>query len=664
MPRFTILSLALVLLTLFSWLSFKRKEWRLSTTFLQSKYALCFWVFLFSGLLASFLAINPVEAYWMIAKDFLFMALMILLPAVFEYLSNWQAYFFKGFLVAVLMSSLIGFYQLKQEVDLITVQDLDLYSLNSTFSHRNLWAAFLVLSLPFIAYSLYSFRNFWRVLGIILLANNLFWIYFLESRSSWLALGVFGISFILFWALGKSQFRISALFNRVAALILGLILLIGFGFYYISAQDELQAQELGFDMKLENASEKSFTVQERVLLWKGTGLMIQDNSLLGVGPGNWKIHFPKYGSDIWRARQGLVQFQRPHNDFLWVLSEQGFIGGISYLFMFLTMIFLGLKNQEKRKLDKKERILNRLILAGIMAYLAISFFSFPKERIAHQWILFVFFSMLIYYFFKDKEKLRIRKNWAQVFLSFSLLVGGFCYWIGLERWMGEIYTKTILSYNSTAQWQQMSGLSNRVKQSPFYKMDPSSVPISFYEGLAELNQNYSNRALELFEEAEKVHPNMIHVLNNIAAAHVINKDFDEAIKFYQKALTISPKYQDGILNMVATYFNANRVGEAYDFLLIHQSSFPENDENYRAFTLSIIQVIQKNLADSIEDERLKNSILQLNDEWLKQIHNKVILDSIPLEKRLIMDAIYRMEILENTISMDEAVNYKNLYLNN
>ncbi len=405
MPRFTILSLGFTLLNLFSWWSFKKQDWNISLSFIRSKFALPFWLFLFSGMQSSFNAINATEAYGVLGKDFLFVGLMILLLSVFTKIKNWELYFFKGFLVAVLISSAIGYYQLFQEVQKVSIEAFDLYALNSTFAHRNLWSAFLVLALSFVGFAFYSFKGFWKVLATIVAANNLFWIYFLESRSSWLGLGVLGISFLVFWALDKLKLKISTQFTRFKALILALILLIGFGLFYFSAPENLQAQELGFDLKLENESEKSFTVRERVLLWKGTGLMIQDNSLLGVGPGNWKIQFPKYGSDIWRARQGLVQFQRPHNDFLWVLSERGIIGGVAFLFMFLLMIYLGLKNSENKKLSKRERVLNQMILAGIMAYLAISFFSFPMERITHQWMLFVFFSMLIYYFFKSKPRL-------------------------------------------------------------------------------------------------------------------------------------------------------------------------------------------------------------------------------------------------------------------
>lgn len=649
-------------LSLASWKMVKSQSWQLSLSFLVSKYSIPFWLFLISGIASSFLAINVVESYWVLIKDFLFFGLLILLPAVYAHFKNWKTYFFKGFLLAILISAIYGFYQLYQELQTIGAETIDLYNLNSTFAHRNLWAGFLVLAMPFLVFSIQSFKGFWRFFAFALVFNNLFWIYFLESRSSWLALGIFILMYFATGILAKFKFRLSRIFSRLSLLIFGLVIGIGFFVFYFSAKNDLQSQELGFDLKVE-ASEKSFTVQERVLLWKGTALMIQDNNLLGVGPGNWKILFPKYGSDIWRARQGLVQFQRPHNDFLWVLSEQGIIGLLSYVFMFLVMINFALKNSENQNLSREERILSRLILAGLMAYLCFAFFSFPKERIFHQWILYVSFSILIFDYFKGikSNNKGFRKYW--IITLATVLIGFSGFWLGLQRWKAEIQTRNILAFNNHSQWKDMADLSKRVKDFPFYKMDPSSVPISFYQGLAELNLNNKQKALELFLEAEKVHPNMIQVINNIAAVYQFNNDHDLAIEYFQRALKISPKYQDGILNLAATYFNANRVMESYQILLDQQSAFPEDDANYSAYVLVLLKVIQGNVAETISDQKLKNAILQLNDDWLKQIHEKLGLDEIPVDQRMIMDAIYGMENLDKSISQEQAEDYKNLYLN-
>ena len=63
--------------------------------------------------------------------------------------------------------------------------------------------------------------------------------------------------------------------------------------------------------------------------------MAKANPLLGVGLGQWRLVFPLYGKiqKFRESGEGLVEifFQRPHNDYVWVLTETGIIGLLSYL---------------------------------------------------------------------------------------------------------------------------------------------------------------------------------------------------------------------------------------------------------------------------------------------------------------------------------------------
>jgi len=55
--------------------------------------------------------------------------------------------------------------------------------------------------------------------------------------------------------------------------------------------------------------------------------MVKDNPVIGVGAGNWMINYPVYYAQY----QGLEfkNWRRPHNDYIWILAEKGFLGLIS-----------------------------------------------------------------------------------------------------------------------------------------------------------------------------------------------------------------------------------------------------------------------------------------------------------------------------------------------
>jgi tetratricopeptide (TPR) repeat protein len=42
---------------------------------------------------------------------------------------------------------------------------------------------------------------------------------------------------------------------------------------------------------------------------------------------------------------------------------------------------------------------------------------------------------------------------------------------------------------------------------------------------------------------------------------------DEAIKYYNKALKIHPQFEEALINLGATYYNAGRYRDAYETLL-------------------------------------------------------------------------------------------------
>lgn len=568
--------------------------------------------------------------------------------------------FIKGLQLAMIISIGIGLYQLYR----LAIEDRLLgkgwYIVSSTFGHRNLFASLLLMALPFSFYAFRKYKTNWKLLGGLNFLLALSFILLLQARSAWLGLLASVLVFALLFWFKRKQIDPSKWVNRSTVSVLIVSSLFGFAYSWFNSANDLQGQELQFDIKVENTSDKTFTIHERGLMWKGTSRMIKDNSLLGVGPGNWKIHFPKYGSDIWRARQGKVQFQRPHNDYLWILAEQGIIGILSFLLFLLGIFYMGYKALAQQNLDRSDALLIRLMLATILGYMVVAFFSFPRERIFHQWILFGAAAIVMYHYFKNSEsELRPKPVLIQVPLVLLAIVS---LYIGLQRWKGEVLTQKLLTFKANAQWVNMKQVADQMADYDYYSMDPTSVPISFYEGLAELNLGRQHSALEAFERAYSIHPNNIHVVNNLATLNQLLNNSDEAIKYYEQALSISPKYLDGTLNLAAALFNNNEVGKAHRLLVDHQSDFPKEDERYKAYSLTILKVIQQNVAESIGDSLLSKAVTNINEEWLWQIHQKVSQDSTAVERKLIEDAIFGLDSLSHQISSEQAENFRNLYL--
>jgi tetratricopeptide (TPR) repeat protein len=349
--------------------------------------------------------------------------------------------------------------------------------------------------------------------------------------------------------------------------------------------------------------------------------MIWEAKWSGVGAGHWKIYFPAYGSDIWRARQGMVQFQRPHNDFLWILSELGIIGLVFYLCIFVMALYQAFYTLAQPNLIRSERIFIRLLISGLIAYLLISFFSFPRERIFHQTILFLNLAFVV-----NKQRPRpIKLSNVKLIVGATSLIMLASLAFALNWWRGESIVLKINRARAEGEWETLLQEHDKLANNYFYQIDAVSLPTSFYAGLAKLNlQDYSSSE-QYFEEAYALHPYNIHVINNLANIKLLSNQGDTAIYFYREALKVSPKYLDGALNLMAAYFNSNRAEEAYLVLCEYEKVFEVDDPDhptlpyYRKLILKAMQdrKFQLNPKKSWSEKELQEAHFQALTEKRK-----------------------------------------------
>jgi tetratricopeptide (TPR) repeat protein len=107
--------------------------------------------------------------------------------------------------------------------------------------------------------------------------------------------------------------------------------------------------------------------------------MIADHPLKGVGIGNWDAEFLRYAGPTLAQDGGL--FGRPHNDYLWVVTELGLPGLILFLWILGGGLWLVWRLLSESK-DREELILLTALGAGIIAISVHAFFSFPRERMS------------------------------------------------------------------------------------------------------------------------------------------------------------------------------------------------------------------------------------------------------------------------------------------
>ncbi len=490
-------------------------------------------------------AIYKGEAIYFFAKEFM---LSFFFVAIHYFLKNnllSKKELLKSVFIFSLIISAIAIVQLTIQLWNGKFAIDDMLFLRSTAANKNLLSMLLFFGTASAALLYFEERKTMQLIGLGVFTLL---IILLQTRSVWFAMLLFIACTAPWKTLSANQkFFFLKKFKQSGVLIMVVfivaIIFTGyFGYHEISS---------------------ARTLSIRVEMWKNTCAMIADHFISGVGGGNWQIHFPWYGLQNFdkRIADGYMNYQRPHNDFLWIFSETG-IGGI---LVFISIFFVSLRSLYTFASEHRgggELFVIRTIAGCIAGFLVISFFDFPFERIEHREIACIFLAISSQYesdkIFKGK-KFRISKNFLFVLVPFLF----FCLYISFEKMNGEYHLKRMLENKQEAKWNEVISESGK-SENYFFKLDLFSMPVAWYAGVAWFNLGNNKLAEENFEKAYTIHPFNIHVLNNLAGCYEKDSDHSKAISYYKKALDISPMFDESMLNLSAAYFNAGDIANAYE----------------------------------------------------------------------------------------------------
>ncbi len=458
-----------------------------------------------------------------------------------------------------------------------------LHEITSTNGNKNLLSSILFIGLPFLLASA-QLPKVWKTLSVILIGVALVLVWIIQTRAVMLAFIVFFVvNFGLSMLLQKNN---SSKISARTLLLVASLLLASFSIFAVLNKDKFS--------RLFNVT----SLVERMALYQNSLEMIREHYVLGVGAGNWQVSYLKYGLNhfpIKEVRDGLTTFQRPHNDFLWVFSETGMAGFAAYVALFAIIIFYTVRLIQKTK-SQPERSVYMTILATLLGYLFIAVFDFPLERIEHQVLLTLLFAIVTAGYYKHCMASQQRDTTS---LSISTLQIGillpvlFSFFVGINRCRGEYHSHKLIAAHQKANWKVMIKEADKAVNE-CYSMNPMSIPVLWYKGVALFSLGNIPEAQANFEIAYSLSPYNIHVLNNLASCYETLGDHQKAIAFYQKALTVSAGMEESLLNLSAVYFNIKHYKLAFE--TINRCDTSCTDPKYKTFLPAIVRARKNELS--------------------------------------------------------------------
>lgn len=435
-----------------------------------------------------------------------------------------------------------------------------------TMANKNLLASAILLIMPFALFGVISLKRLWAMGAGVLVVLNSYLVLACRTRSVWLALTVASIVALAVAVLSACR-RAPAIGSdrpplRRILMIISVLTLVVVVVLTVAVTVDLSR---GYKNSTLMNYFDDHNLRVRSDLWRKSIQMYMTDPVLGTGIGNWKIVIPRHGI---AARAGAVEnafFQRPHNDFIWVLAETGPVGLLCYLAIFGLAVVYGFRLLVKRE-GENDRDLWLLMIFGLTGYLAVSSFSFPRERIAHTVLLMLMLAVILagYHRAFPTGKLMTHKLHSGL-ISLALVVLLLSVWVGHGRFLGEVYTKRAVAAASISDWGRVIEEID-LGLYPLVTVDPTSTPLYCYRGIAHSNLGKIDSAFEDYQKALAANPHHVQVLNNLATCYEQGGDHEQAIRLYKKALQASPFLEQTLVNLAAVYYNIGEYRQARELL--------------------------------------------------------------------------------------------------
>ncbi|MBM3170672.1 MAG: O-antigen ligase family protein [Bacteroidetes bacterium] len=230
------------------------------------------------------------------------------------------------------------------------------------------YGAILAMFLPFSFAVLFrkKMNEFLRLAMFLIFGIMVLGFVLSISRAAWLsiilALGMFAV------------IRLRIPFK----LILGTILSIGIALF--SFQTELMMaleknkQESSGDLvkhfkSASNISSDASNV-ERILRWKCAFRMFEEKPVFGFGPGTYAQKYAPYqrSTELTVISTNFGSLGTAHSEYFLALSEQGFLGALSFIALAIVFISTGIRVVQRPELERDELILSYAALLGLSTY--------------------------------------------------------------------------------------------------------------------------------------------------------------------------------------------------------------------------------------------------------------------------------------------------------
>ena len=454
----------------------------------------------------------------------------------------------------------------------------------ATFANKNMAGQYGLLILPIPIALFFRSKNNLAILFFAIVSSLIMaYIFYTRSRGGWISfvVEVFVFAILLVYLKHKHNYHLfSDMPIKKIAFAISLVLFVGMAFMTptmlgntaqvmeasIGSKPKVLAAAHGgevFDETIENITGSA---NQRITIWVNSLPMFLDHFLVGVGLGNWTVHYGRYQS--WfkpdKKLRNNLQHINAHNDYVEILCELGIIG-----FMLFIWVIVALFKVMRRLLshsDGKYFLLYAPLVVSLVGISLSAMFSFPLKQPISISLVMVYMALLsnLYGSLIEPERSYVLPfSFASVKVLATVAI--FFAALGLFNLQRDWYKSELHYRKATVSLEKGRYKDAYTQAQRAYKLNSMHTILLWIEATALMNFNFKDsnkKIIKMLEEVLQVYPYSSNTILNLASAYNRSSQYENAVKVFAQLIKMQPFNLKVRYTNAMFLFNANKDEES------------------------------------------------------------------------------------------------------
>jgi len=466
--------------------------------------------------------------------------------------------------------------------------DQNIVSLTGKNGNKNVMAASLLIKFPFLFFVIVHNKLIGKIAGLVILFLGMMALFILNTRSTFVGLGVLFVMFSAAIVLLNKKQGIKIIGINLAYFILPLV----FAFFaangMLAKAVDIQGFQGGYGTITKRVGDINVASEQnsRIKLWKAAIDYASKHPFTGAGYGNWKLASIPYEKEY--ANDLYVPYHC-HNDYIEMFADIGVIGGISFAALFVLLGYTVLQFWKKSK-DNDHKLSTAIALMAIACYFVDAFFNFPAERTSMQTMFALSAALLflpIYFTDSINTKQQNFKGSLLLFIPLILVVGAI--YVNFQTYTSLKVQKFVMGEINEDPKMALEDVKDAFPEIP--NLSTSTLPIKALVARYYFRDKQNDEAMRLLNESENVNP-YLHYNDFIKTAIFSTQGkLDSTFYYAKKAFYNWPRATSYYKNMIFASAKMKDTAEATKAFKTY-IKYRNSGEAWNQYILGLIEINQ------------------------------------------------------------------------